>query len=54
MSAEPVPQQPKPATRADLGHPIRYPLHVDDAWRACCSCHWWQELDSDEAERAVQ
>lgn len=54
MSAEPVPDLPTPATRADLGHPIRYPLRIDDVWRSACSCHWWWALDSAEAEAAIK
>jgi hypothetical protein len=33
--------EPAPLTAADLGHPIRSPLYVDDVWRSCCRCHWW-------------
>ncbi len=53
MTVHPVPQ-PAPATAADLGHPIRFPLYVDDVWRACCSCHWWWVLDADEAAEAAK
>lgn len=57
-SASPLPQ-PAPATSADLGHPIRYPLHIERdngevEWRAACNCHYWRLLDTAEAKRAIQ
>jgi hypothetical protein len=50
MSAEPLPQ-PEPV---DLGHPIRYPVRLNDAWRLTCTCHWWQEISDEQAEGAVK
>lgn len=58
MSAESIPD-PAPATAADLGHRIRYPVKVDNQrggteWRAGCHCHYWWLLDPTEAEAAIK
>lgn len=58
MTAAPLPEKPAPKTAADLGHKIRYPLKVQRAWgiewRAGCNCHYWDLLDTAEAEKAIQ
>ena len=59
MTAAPLPQPEVPATAADLGHKIRYPLHIEldngqVEWRAACNCCWWRLLDTAEAKAAVQ
>lgn len=41
-AAAKTPNPQRRATAADLGHPVRYPVFVDDAWHAACACHWWQ------------
>ncbi len=53
MTVRPAPQ-PAPATAADLGHPIRYPLHVADVWRTTCTCHYWWLIDNEQASEAAK
>lgn len=51
-AAVPLPQPEVPATAADLGHPLRYPVEIvpDAEYRSGCSCHWWELLDVAEAK----
>jgi hypothetical protein len=46
MTAAPSQPPVRPKTAEDLGHPIHFPLFVDDVWRSCCNCHWWVEVEA--------
>jgi hypothetical protein len=45
----------RPATAADLGHSVRYPVEFDPGeYFSGCRCHWMDPLDPDEARAALK